>query len=663
MILQELKSASDEKLRAMLEHADPMVLRAVVYHATGDEAVVNIKTTRVPGLFMDAAWVEDPESLSTLREKGFALLKAYRDGNREPPMTHDCARTLKAMSLAVDEPVPPGEYEYWFEELGIDPSLRQHRWIREPEPSELRSFKVLVIGAGLGGLNAGIQLQKAGFDFLIVDKNAGVGGTWYQNRYPGARVDLPSRIYSHSLAMDYQFEHLFAPQEENNRYVNWLADRFDLRKSIRLRTEVLSLCWIESASQWQARIKNADGSEETLKVNAVISAVGFLDRPVLPDIPGIADFAGRIFHTSTFDPSIDLSDQRVGIVGTGASGMQMMPDLLTQVAHLTVFQRSPGWVVPIPGYREPYSEEVRWLLRNVPFYGNWTRHIMAWAIGDHVIYDIWTVDPSWKDPHTLNKDNFKLRERLVAYLMKKIGHRPDLVAKCLPDYPPLSKRYVVDNGWFDALLRDNVELIANDPIDRFTKDGIVTRAGKTVPLDVVVLATGFHANEYFWPMKVRGRGGVTVDEVWAKDGARAFWGINVLKLPNLFCIYGPNTNPKNTGPVPYGESQVRYILKCLEAMVVNGWKSLEVKPEVYDEHNRVVDARNASSIFLDKRQKSYYTNQFGRSAVASPWSTLEYWRKLRNPDFTEYLIDANTPDTTVEHAGDPPRSGVKCKTA
>jgi 4-hydroxyacetophenone monooxygenase len=640
VVSQELKNASDEKLRAVLEQADPMVLRAAIYHATGDEAVANIKTSRVPGLFMDAAWVDDPVALAVLKEKGFALLKGYRDGTLEPPRTHTRARVLKAMNLAVDEQVPEDEYDYWFEELAIDPTRRQHHWKHAPDRERLQGFKVLVIGAGLGGLNAGIQLQKAGFNFEILDKNAGVGGTWYQNRYPGARVDLPSRIYSHSLAIEYHFNHLFAPREENERYVNWLADRFDLRKSIRLNTEVLSLRWIETSSLWEARIRNADGSEDSLLANAIISAVGFLDRPVLPNIPGIKDFTGHLFHTSRFDPTFDLSKKRVSLVGTGASGMQMMPDLLPRVEHLTIFQRSPGWVVPIPGYREPYSEEVRWLHRNVPFYANWTRHIMAWAIGDHVIFDIWSVDPNWKDPHTLNKDNFKLRGRLVDHLMTKIGHRPDLVEKCLPQYPPLSKRYIVDNGWFDALLQDNVELIADDPIDHFTKDAIVTKSGKTVPTDVAAFATGFHANEYFWPMEVRGRGGATVEELWAKDGARAFWGINVVQLPNFFCIYGPNTNPKNTGPVPYGETQVRYILKCLEAMVLNGWKSLEVKPEVYEEHNRLVDERNANSIFLDKRQKSYYTNQFGRSAVASPWATLEYWRKLREPDFGEYIIDA-----------------------
>jgi 4-hydroxyacetophenone monooxygenase len=275
------------------------------------------------------------------------------------------------------------------------------------------------------------------------------------------------------------------------------------------------------------------------------------------------------------NPTLGLSNKRVSLVGTGASGMQMMPDLLLGVGRLNIFQRSPWWVVPIPGHWEPYSEEVRWLHRNLRFSANWTRHIMASAIGDHVIYDIWSVDPNWKEPHTLNEDNFKLRGRLVEHLLTEIGHRPDLVEKCLSQYPPLSKRYIVDNGWFDALLHDYVELIADDPIDHFTKDAIVTKSGKTVPTDVAVFATGFHANEYLWPMEVRGRGGVTVEELWAKDGARAFWGINVAQLPNFFCIYGPNTNPRTQAPLPAESLRCATssnVSKAWSSMVGSHWK-------------------------------------------------------------------------------------------
>lgn len=646
MISQELRIATDEKLRAVLDQADPMVLRALVYHATGDEALATVETVRVPGIFADVPWVVDAGTLSLLKSKALDLLKNYRDGKSSPPAAANSEHILKAMSLAVDETVPVEEYDYWFEELAIEPARREHHWRQSPAPDALAGFKVIVIGAGLGGLSAGIQLNKAGFNFEMIDKNPGVGGTWQQNRYPGARVDFPSRIYSHSLAMDYHFEHMFAPRDENERYVNWLADRFDLRSHMRLGTEVLSQRWNEVAAVWEVDVRNPDGSEETLVANAVICAVGFLDRPAIPDIPGLAEFAGKVSHTSNFDHRIDLAGKRVSVVGTGASGMQMVPDLRPLVDHLTIFQRSPGWVVPIPGYREPFSEEVLWLHRNVPFYAHWTRLTLVWAFGDHAIYDIWSVDPNWTEPNTLNAGNFQFREKLVAHLEDKVGHRPDLMEKLLPQYPPLSKRYIVDNGWFDAIQQDNVDLVTDDPIDHVTRSSVVTRSGQDVPTDILVFATGFRANQYFWPMEIRGKDGVTVDELWAKDGARAFWGINVAGLPNFFCIYGPNTNPKNTGPVPYGEFQVRYTLKCLEALILNGWRSIDVRPDVYKAHNKLVDERNASSIFLDKRQKSYYTNEFGRSAVASPWATIEYWGKLRDPDFSEYLVDAGDTDHT-----------------
>jgi len=350
----------------------------------------------------------------------------------------------------------------------------------------------------------GFALAKSVAD--VFDKNPGVGGTWHQNRYPGARVDIPSRVYSHTCAMDYDFDHLFAPQKENERYTNWLADHFGIREHLRLSTEVLSLRWLEESGTWEVLIRNARGEQERLFANAVISAVGFLDRPALAEFPGVKQFKGRIFHTTTFDSTLDLSDKRVAVIGTGASGMQLVPDLQPLVKQLSVFQRSPGWVISMPGYRDPLPEDVRWLDRNVPYYRHWTRFSLAWAFGDHLIYNLWSVDPDWKDKDSLSAANFKVRERLVSYLKEKVGHRPDLVEKLLPKYPPLSKRYVVDNGWFDAVQKENVELITDDPIDHFTETAIVTKSGRNIPIDVAVLATGFRANQFFWPMEIHSAG-------------------------------------------------------------------------------------------------------------------------------------------------------------
>ena len=638
MISEELRAASDVKLREVLDQADPLILRGLVYHATGDDSVISVETTRLPGVFKDVPGIVDPKSLALVKDKAFELLQAYRDGLRTPPRDHDKARLLKSMSLIADATVPESEFDFWVEELAIDPNRRAHHWKAMPCKADLENFRVIVIGAGLGGLNASIQLKKAGFNFEVLDKNLNVGGTWYQNKYPGARVDLPSRLYSHTIAIDYHFDHNFAPREENERYVNWLADRHGLRDKIRFGVEVLSATWLEERSVWELRTRDRDGREETLIANAIISAVGFLDRPSIPEFSGLDRFEGLKFHTTNFDPQADLSDKRVSVIGTGASGLQMVPDLLPKVRHLTVFQRSPAWVLPIPGYRDPYPETVKWVQRNVPFYANWLRFSIGWTIGDHGRYSIWSVDPDWNEPNTLNKENFELRNKLIAYIEKKVGHRPDLMEKLIPHYPPLSKRYVVDNGWFDALLKDNIELVADDPIDHVTRNAIVTKSGKTVPTDAIIFATGFRANQYFWPMEIRGRGGVLLDDLWENGGARAFWGISVAGLPNFFCIYGPNTNPKNTGPVPYGEMQVRYILQCIGAMIENGWEAMDVRPDVYEEHNRIVDERNSTSIFLDKRQKSYYTNEFGRSAVACPWATIEYWRNIRKPDFDHYAI-------------------------
>jgi 4-hydroxyacetophenone monooxygenase len=387
--------------------------------------------------------------------------------------------------------------------------------------------------------------------------------------------------------------------------------------------------------------RNADGSEELHHANAIIMAVGFLDRPQLPNIPGIDSFKGKIFHTTNFhaDLDIDFAKDRVAVVGTGSSGMQMVPDLAHKVGHLTIFQRSPAWVTPAPGYREELPKEVFWLNSNIPYYTNWRRFVNAWMMGDPCLYEPWSVDPNWQDEHTVSELNFKLRKRLVGYLNTKLEGRPDLVAKTLPGYPPLSKRFVVDNGWFDTLKRDNVSL-NTDGIAEFMADGIVTKTGEKVPLDTVVFATGFRANDYFWPVRIEGRNGVSTENIWAKDGARAYWGVSIPGFPNFFCIYGPNTNPKNGTPIGSGESQTRYALSCLALLVRNDWKSLDVRQDAYDAFNKELDRRLATTIWMDSRQRSYYKNEAGRLATNMPWASIEYWRKLRTPALDDYDIDA-----------------------
>ncbi|HVW71231.1 MAG TPA: hypothetical protein VHB68_19790, partial [Steroidobacteraceae bacterium] len=279
----------------------------------------------------------------------------------------------------------------------------------------------------------------------------------------------------------------------------------------------------------------------------------------------------------------------------------------------------------------------RWLNANVPYYVNFSRVAIHWLAGDHDQWYAFTIDPEWKEENSLNKDTYELRERCLAHIREKLGDRPDLLSKCVPTYPPLSKRFVLDNGWYDALKRDNVRL-ETDAIDHIEADGIVTANGTKIEVDAIIFATGYLPNAFLQPMDIRGRQGITPAEIWKKDGARAYWGVTVPGLPNFFMIYGPGTNGKISGPVPWGEMQTRYALNCFKALIEKDKRFLTVRRDAYDAFNARLDDELTRTIWMDPRQRSYYQNEFGRSATNSPWKVSQLWNAWRAPDLGDYEL-------------------------
>lgn len=634
-----LAAASDERIAAAIADAHPPTLRGLLYLLTGDAELETIETTTGTGfLTANAMQIEGASDLAMLQCKGVALLRAYRDGHSVPPdpRTFPREHLLKAISLAVGMEVPPNEYEYWHEEFAFDPWARALEWDNKPV-DKVKDFKVIVVGAGNGGINAAIQLKRAGFSFKVFERNSGVGGTWFENNYPGARVDLASRIYSHLFGVNYPWQHMFATSQENKGYTDWCVDSFGVRGDISFNTLVVSMRWEEASGEWVVKTRTTDGVEEEHRANGIISAGGLFDRPSFGDFKGVEDFKGLKMHTARYDKSIDLSEKRVAVIGTGASGIQMVPDLAKQVKSLTIFQRSPGWVLPIAGYRDELSDGLKWLDVNLPYYVNFSRVQTHWMAGDHDQWYAFTIDPDWKEEHSLNKETADLRRRCLAYMEEKLEGRPDLLEKSIPDYPPLTKRFILDNGWYDALKRDNVKLVA-EAVDHIEADAIVTTTGRRVEVDAIIFATGYKPNAFLEPMVIEGRGGVTPQQIWAKDGARAFWGVTVPGLPNFFMIYGPGTNGKISGPVPWGEMQTRYAMGAFKALIENGKRYLDVKPSAYDGFNARLDEELTKTIWLDPRQKSYYTNEYGRSATNAPWKVSEMWQAWRRPNLDDYEV-------------------------
>jgi 4-hydroxyacetophenone monooxygenase len=493
-------------------------------------------------------------------------------------------------------------------------------------------------------LNTAVQLKHAGIPFTVLEKNSAVGGTWYENRYPGARLDSPSRGYTHSYGVEFPYPYPFCPQVEIEKYFNWVADHFDVRKDIEFDTEVKSIIWDDEAKVWEIKAEHPEGSRQ-YRVNAVISCVGFLARPNLPNFEGLDEFGGRAFHSARWPADLDLSGQRVAVVGSACTAYQMMPELAKEAGHVYLFQRTPNWCIDVPGYRDPYPPQVNWLDRNFPFLPHFQRFRQTWTFRADVTGAAWEIDPDFDDPHARSATNKTIRDQRVEFLQKKFADRPDLLEKMLPVAPPFSARPVLvdpNDSVYDTLLRDNVSLVT-DGIARINREGIELQDGTISPVDVIVLATGFKANDFLWPMVVQGRDGLRTEELWAKDGARAYIGVMLPGFPNFFMNYGPNTSPMVAAMqvADVEEVATRFALECIAHLITQNKRAVDVTMDAYWRFNEVLDREGELKLWNDPRAHNYYINEHGRSAANTTIDGRILWEWLRDPSGARAKVAAH----------------------
>jgi 4-hydroxyacetophenone monooxygenase len=631
--------ATDDELRAAIAHADVVSLLPALAYATGDLSLLR------DDLRIDKAMIRQPdagmtpEQLATARGLAFDALRRLRDGEVElaaPPSRNDLRRMIE---FFVGDGADDDYVHLVQEELGglEGEDLRAPGW-RLDEVASGADLHVVVVGAGMSGLLAAHRLRQAGVPFTIVEKNHDVGGTWLENTYPGCRVDVANHVYSYSFAQRHDWPSYFSPQPVLLDYFRRCAEEFGLRDDIRFSTEVLSCTWSDDDRRWSVLVRNPDGSEETLTAAAVVSAVGQLNRPSMPDIPGVDAFEGPSFHSARWDGDVDLAGKRVVVIGSGASACQLVPEIADTVADLTVFQRTPPWLVPSMLYHEQVPAEVRWLFTHVPYYSHWHRFWLFWKSSDGLLAEV-TVDPSWdRGEESVSEANDMLRQLLLMYLEMQAPDDPDLVAAVTPRYPPGAKRVIFDNGiWMRTLQRDDVHLVTSG-IQEITADGVVDRDGVKHPADVIIYATGFQASRFLTPMRVTGRGGVDLHELWDGD-ARAHLGIDVPGFPNLFLMYGPNTNIVVNGSIIFfSECEAHYILQCLRLLAEGGHRALDVRPEVHEAYNERIDAGNRSMAWGVSSVNSWYKNANGHVAQNWPFTLLEFWQQTREVRVDDYEL-------------------------
>lgn len=633
-------SDDDATIAAALDDVSIPALLCSLVHLTGDPSWIRGDLRPQASTLNDYQCAMGETSMAEARRRALPAIARFRDGGcvLPPALSHEVVHEM--MSFLACDTVPADVVPMFFEDLHLDGAgARAITWRDEIPAAERADAHVVVIGCGESGLLAGIRLGEAGIAYTIVEKNAGPGGTWWENRYPGARVDIGSHFYCYSFEPADHWTEYFSQQAELRAYFERVMTKYGVDANCRFDTEVTAATYHEETGRWSVNVRRADGTIDTLDARAVISAVGALNQPNLPDIAGMDDFAGPSFHSARWDSSVDYRGKRFALIGAGASGFQIAPTIADDVEHLTVFQRTAQWMFPNPNYHRFVPDGDRWAMRHLPFYGRWFRFLTFYP-GAGLTIEGSRIDPAFDDGDGLaiNERNRATRDVFWQMISTQLVDHPALLAKVLPDYPVTAKRMLQDNGsWLDCLKMDNVELVRTG-IDRIVADGVITEHGTFHAADIICYATGFRHNDYLWPMTITGRGGHVLRDQWG-DEPTAYLGITVPNFPNLFCLYGPGTNLAHGGSLIFqSESQMHYIMGALRELLAEGHRTLEPRLDVHDDYSRRYQAEIAQMVWAHWSVKhSHYKNADGRIFTLSPWPIPTYWRWTSHFEPSDYV--------------------------
>ncbi|HDZ56950.1 MAG TPA: NAD(P)/FAD-dependent oxidoreductase [Pseudomonas xinjiangensis] len=477
-------------------------------------------------------------------------------------------------------------------------------------------LSALIIGAGFAGIGLAIRLDKAGIsDFLILEKAGDVGGTWRDNSYPGAACDVPSHLYSFSFEPKADWTSKYAPQAEILAYIRHCAKKYHLGPRTRFSCEVSQAEFDETLGLWQ--VATTEG--EVLVARSLISACGQLNRPLYPAIPGVEDFGGEAFHSAHWRHDLDLANKRVAVIGTGASAIQFVPQIAPRVGHLTLFQRSAAYVIPKAD--RPYSAREHALLQRFPAMQKLSR---AWQYLSHESRALAFIS----FPSLMKTLEGNFHKHLESGLSDAVKRR-----QLVPDYPMGCKRMLISNDFFPSLDRDNVDLVTQG-IEAVTAHGVRTVDGVLHEADVLIYGTGFAATDFLAPMSIKGRNGQELNHAW-QSGAQAYKGISVSGFPNLFLLYGPNTNLGHNSIIYMLESQFNYVVSCLHSLRQRGWRYIDVKADVQTRFNTRIQQAVSTTVW-SKGCTSWYQTAEGKHTNNWPGYTFSYRRLTRTPEFEDY---------------------------
>ncbi len=644
---QDTDSWSATLKNALIDANIPTLLMVLVHLTASNEWLSpRYQCTKVRGIDDHDTGGLAPDIQQEVRDAAHTALTAWKDGRTTQPQQVNAQWVQDMLSISIGEAFPSGYCDMAAAGLGIDPefALDQKGQFSIPE-----GFQVVVIGAGVAGICSAIRLKQSGIPFVVIEKNNEVGGTWHENRYPGCGVDTPNHIYSFSFAK-HDWSRYFALQEEIQHYFEQVATDFGIRENIRFNTRVLGARYDEKNCFWAVETESNSGEKQQLRASLLLSAVGLLNVPKIPEIQGLSSFQGTCVHTARWPADLDVTGKRVAIIGNGASAMQVVPAIVDQVQHLTIFQRSKQWAAPFAKFKKQVPDSVRFLLREVPFYQEWYRQRLSWIFNDRIHHSL-QKDPDWPHPErAINKYNDRQRIHFTDYIKEQLGTRQDLLDEVLPDYPPFGKRMLMDNGWFRTVARDDVTLVTGG-ISCVTERSIVTDKGVEHEVDVIIIATGFDAVNMLSSFNLQGRGGQSIREAWADKGAQAFYGVAIPGFPNFFAFAGPNTALGHGGSVvALLEAQVRYVMGLMKKALkqCNGRFELEVNRDVHDKYNQRIQEAHDRMIWTHQGMSNWYRNPQGRVIATTPFRNDDYWSWLRATDLSHYQLKPVVPSTHVD---------------
>ncbi len=491
---------------------------------------------------------------------------------------------------------------------------------------------VAIIGTGFAGIGMAIQLRERGIDdFVLLERGDSVGGTWRDNHYPGAACDVPSHLYSLSFEPKADWSHAYSPQDEIRGYLEQCTTQHDLRRDMRFGVEVVDATWSDTDATWT--LTSSDG--DTWSARALVLGIGFLRDPAMARVPGIDDFAGPQMHSATWDHDVDLRGKRIGVIGTGASAIQFVPEIAPAAKHTTVFQRTAPWVIPKMDRRYSLAEKAAFRL--VPGLREAKRaSIYANMESTYFLF--------FKKQRALTKLGESLVKRVVKAQMKDQAK----IDKVLPDITLGCKRVLKSNDWYPTLDRADVA-VETTGIDHVTADGLVLDDGRKVELDVLVHGTGFSVQDPLGVLEVHGRDGLSLRDVWGNRPS-AYLGIEIPGFPNAFVLHGPNTGLGHSSMVFMLESGMTYALQAIDKIVDGTIRSVEVRPEVHAAFVEEVDQRNAGTIWATGCQ-SWYLNKDGQNYSLWPGSTWEYRQRTAAFDPAAHVIERAVPVDSSDESG------------